>query len=285
MNFSSLRDIYLDWHLRILGHEDPSSAQDSPLFFPRHKARVVTCQQVLDKLNDLPDLSSLKALQASQQRVRLKPNDVVSRKLKLFCRCAGGPLIRAFEILANLRKTLELISPEVSKSKVFRMNQWLIEALLEVRKSHAIWEVSVGHEAFFKKHPRPRAVRFEYLWYTLQLVYIVAGLTFPWEFREYLQQMGSALDQHDWRENFILDSHVTYERSRAKTRSGLIAPVNQYPKKDLLYGQTVLRPFLVYNPSVYGHRLVPNERSLQLRNGALRCVALRCRSAHHPHLR
>lgn len=268
MNFSSLRDIYLDWHLRILGHEDPSSAQDSPLLFPRPKPRAVTCRQVLDKLNGLPDLRKLKVLQASQRRVRLKPNDVVGRKLKLFCRCAGGPLIQAFEILADLRNTLELISPEMSTSMPFRMHQWLVDALLEVRKSHAIWEVSVGHEAFFKKHPRPRAVRFEYLWYTLRLVYVVADLTFPWEFREYLQQMGSTLDQHDWKENFVLDSRVTYERSKKKTRPGLIAPVNQYPRRYLLFDQKVLRPFLVHNPSVYGHRLVPNERSLQMRSGA-----------------
>lgn len=270
MNFSSLRDIYLDWHLRILGHEDASSLQDSPLFSPRPNPQVVTCQQVLDKLNTLPDLGDLKALQARQRRVRLKPGDAVSRRLKMFCQCAGGPLIRAYEILAKLKDTLESMRPEpgATTNSVFGLYQCLVDALLEVRKSHAIWEVSVGHEAFFKKHSRPRDVRFEYLWYTLQLVYVVADLTFPCDFREYLQQMERTLGRHDWKEEFILDSHVTYERSKKKARLSVIAPVNQYPKRYLLYGQTVLRPVLIYNPSVYGHRLVPNERSLRLRSGA-----------------
>lgn len=270
MNFSSLRHIFLDWHLRILGHEDSSSAPDNSVFPPSPKPRPVTCQEVLDKLNSLPHLKKLKALHASQRRIKLKSDDVVNRNLKLFCRCAGAPLIRAYEILAGLRRMLELMSPEAARTKPFRMHKWLVDALLEVRKSHAIWEVSVGHEAFFKKHPRPRAVRFEYLWFTLQLVYVVADLTFPWEFREYLRQMGNHLGRPDWKDDFVLDSHATYERSKESTRPALIIPVNQYPIKALLYGQTVLRPFLVYNPSVYGHRLVPNKRSLQLRSGASR---------------
>lgn len=267
MNFSSLRHIYLDWHLYILGHEEPSCIQHGPLVAPpRPRPQVTTYRRVLERLCSLPDLESLKALQARQMRVR--PGDEVDRKLKLFCRCAGRPLIRAFGILAELQVKLEAKGAEELTRNTFCLHEWLVEALLEVRKSHAIWEVSVGDKAFSTQHPRPRGVRYEYLWYTVQLLYIIADLNFPGEFHEYLQEMESFLGRRDWRELLVLDSPLTYERSKKRARPEIIAPVGQYPKRYLLYSQTALKPHFVHNTSVYGHQMVANERSLRSRKGA-----------------
>lgn len=267
MNFSSFRNIYLDWHLRVLGHQDSSGGEDPFRYSPRPTVPQITCQHVLERLKNLPDLESLQALQAKQQRV--KPQCTADWTLKVFCECAGRPLIQAFEILTRLKEKLESPSQEQAADATFSQYQDLVGALLEVRKSHAIWEVSVGNEAFFKEHPGPRAVRYDYLWYTLQLVYVVADLTFPEDFREHLHHMGSWLRRCDWRERFILDSKVTYERSmqRARARPGILAPPGRYPIRYLLFGQKVLRPCLVHNTSKYGHRLVPNERCLRRMKG------------------
>lgn len=275
MNFTSLRNIYLDWHLRVLdqhlrglGHEDPSGGDDPFRYSPRPTLPTITCQHVLERLRTLPDLGSLQALQAEQQSV--KPQCAADWTLKVFCECAGRPLIQAFVILTGLKKQLESLDPERAATTTFSQYQDLVGTLLEVRKSHAIWEVSVGNEAFFKAHPGPRAVRYDYLWYTLQLVYVVADLTFPEDFREHLQHMASWLRRCDWRERFILDSKVTYERSMKRARPEILAPPDRYPTRYLLFGQNVLRPCLVRNPSIYGHRLVPNERCLQRMKGTWR---------------
>lgn len=282
MNFSSLRIIWLDWHLSILGHQDHDDDDDNNEdededqdqddnqddLSPRPKLPTVSCGQVLDHLKTLPELSSVEALHSRQMKIT--PKDGTARSLKLFCRCAGEPLVQALEILGRLRSHLESLHPNDPKSmttRPFLLYQYLIDALLEVRKSHTIWEVGVGHEIFFKKHPAARAVRCEYVWYVLQIVYTIAVLTFPEDYREHLTEMEKLLQRHDWNEQLIFDSTVTYERSMKGTRPGLIAPVNQYPKRFLLFDQKVLRPFLVYNPHVYGHRLVPNECSLEKRSG------------------
>lgn len=287
MNFTSLRDIWLDWHLSILGHQDhddedhnddhegsdtSSCGQDAPRIFPhfpRPKPPTVTCRQVLDRLKTLPESSSIEALQTRQMKIT--PKDGTARSLKLFCRCAGQPLISAFEVLARLRSHLESLDPQEPEklaTRPFLLYQYLVDALLEVRKSHTIWEVSVGHETFFKKHPTARAVRCEYILYVLKIVYVIALLTFPEDYREHLKEMEKLLKRHDWSEQLIFDSTVTYERSMKGARQGVIAPVNQYPKRFLMFDQKVLRPFLVHNPHVYGHRLVPNECCMEERSGA-----------------
>lgn len=265
MNFSSLRDIFLIWHLRILGYQDPHESP-IPLAFPQPSPRKVTCQDVQDRLKALPDLKQLKALQASQKKA--KATGVVATTLKAFCQCAGEPLIRAFEILETLRGELELLSPETSTSQPFSLYQAFKDALLEIRMVHAVWEVSVGNEAFFKRHAQSRAVRHEYLWFMLQLVYTVSDLTFPDEFHANLEGLERLLERQDWREQLILDSEVTYGLSKKKARPGIIAPPDQFPARFLPHGMTVLRPHVVHNPSLYGHRLVPNACSLRHRQGA-----------------
>jgi hypothetical protein len=218
----------------------------------------------LQRLQSLPDVRQLEALQARQQQHRPKAD--ADRTLKLFCRCAGPPLIRAFEILANLRWQLDALGPP-ARATTFSMHQHLVESLVEVRKCHAIWEVSIGNEAFLKKHTRPRSVRFEYLAYMLHLLYVIANLTFPHDLQEYLEEMRRLLVRSDWRDLLVLDSAVTYERSRRRLRPDVLAPLGQYPKRWLLHGQKNVCPFLLHNTSVYGHRLVANEYAMQRKTG------------------
>lgn len=279
MNFSLLRHVYLDWHLRVLGYEDPCSSDndsgcgnnnsgsnnsihspDVTLASPPPKPRVVTCQYALQRLHSLPDVRQLEALQARQQQHRAKVG--ADRTLKLFCHCAGPPLIRALEILANLRRQLDALGPS-ARATTFLMHQHLVDSLVEVRKCHAIWEVSIGDEAFFKKYTRPRSVRFEYLAYMLHLLYVIANLTFPDDLQEYLEEMRRVLARRDWRDLLVLDSAVTYERSRRRLRPDVLAPLGQYPRRWLLHGQTSVCPFFLHNTSVYGHRLVANEYAMR----------------------
>lgn len=274
MNFSLLRHVYLDWHLRILGYEDPCSAHndsgcgsnngihspDVTLASPPPKPRVISCQYALQTLQSLPDVRQLEALQVRQQQRR--PKAGVDRTLKLFCHCAGPPLIRALEILANLRQQLDALGP-AARATTFFMHQHLVDSLVEVRKCHAIWEVSIGDEAFFKKHTRPRSVRFEYLAFMLHLLYIIANLTFPDNLQEYLEEMRRVLVRRDWRDLLVLDSAVTYERSTRRLRPDVLAPLAQYPRRWLLHGQTSLCPLFLHNTSIYGHRLVANEYAMR----------------------
>ncbi|KAF3765091.1 hypothetical protein M406DRAFT_331401 [Cryphonectria parasitica EP155] len=260
MNFSLLRNLYLDWHLRVLGYEDPCLGNNAILPSPRPKPRVVSCQYVLQTLQRLPELRDVKALQARQEK--LQPRERADRTLKLFCRCAGPPLIRAYEILAKLKDRLEALEPRASET-TFLLHKELVESLVEVRKCHAMWEVSVGDEAFFKKHPWPRSVRFEYVRYMLQILHVIANLTFPEDLQDYLEEMEMVLARKDWRDHIVLDSEVTYQRSKKHLRPEVIAPVHQFPVEFLLHGQKMLSPFLIHNTSVYGHRLIANEYAAQ----------------------
>lgn len=271
MNFSSIRHIFLDWQLGILGYEDPHG---SPLVSPRPSPRRVTCREVRERLMALPDVKQLKEMHTSQQII--KATDAVDKTLKAFCRCAGEPLIRAFETVESVRKDLE--SAHSDQSHAFSLYQGFQNALLEVRTAHAVWEVSVGDEAFFKRHARARAVRFDYLWWMLRLVYILSDLTFPGEFHEtYLEGLETLLRRPDWRDQLVLDSEVTYELSKKRAIPGTIAPPDRFPKKYVLHGQTELRPFLVHSNSVHGHRLVPNACSLRQRQSKS-CAASAFRS-------
>lgn len=231
--------------------------------FPRPSPRSITRQQVQERLKSLPDVRQLKELQTSQQRI--ETTDAASTKLKAFCQCAGEPLIRAFEIIESLRKNMETASSD--KSGTFCSYQSFQDALIEIRQAHAVWEVSVGDEVFGKGQASPRAMRFEWLWYMLVVVYTLSDLTFPDEFHAtYLDEFKTLLGRQDWRDQLILDSDVTYELSRKRAIPGTIAPPERYPRRFLNHGQAELRPFLIHSTSVYGHRLLPNVRSLRQRS-------------------
>lgn len=251
MNFSTLRDIYLEESLRVLGHGDPDrQPQELPL---------ISNQYALDRLDKLPELGCITALQSRQERAR--PSNEVETTLKAVCCCAGRPLVEAFTVIAGLKKLTRAGSPDAT----FTNHQHLIKCLVQVRESLAYWEESIGAAAFDKKHARSRDVRHEYLRHTFQLVYVIADVSFPESLREYTEAMSEVLEEGDLQQHFVLDSEVTYARSKERTRAGLISPHHQCPKRFVPHGLQKLTPHFYYNPDLYGHLQVANEACIKQR--------------------
>ncbi|KAG6367505.1 hypothetical protein INS49_001695 [Diaporthe citri] len=191
MNFSTLRDIYLEESLRVLGHGNPDP----------------------------------------------------------------------FTVIAGLKK----LARSGSADAAFTHYQHRIKCLVQVRESLAFWEESIGAEAFDKKHARSRDVRHEYLKHTFRLVYVIADLSFPESLREYTEEMSEVLKQGDLQQHFILDSEVTYARSKERTRAGLTSPHHQCPRRFVPHGLRKLTPHFYYNPDLYGHLQVANEACIKQR--------------------
>ncbi|KAI3392769.1 hypothetical protein diail_5205 [Diaporthe ilicicola] len=251
MNFSTLRDIYLEESLRVLGYGEPAHQPENIPFIPNRHA--------LDRLDSLPDVERIKALQAKQERVR--PTDEAEATLKAFCRCAGRHLVDAFTVVAGLKR----LAKSGSADAAFAHYQRRIKCLLQVRESLAYWEESIGAEAFDKKHARSRDVRHEYLKHTIQLVYVIADISFPESLREYIEEMSEILKQGNLQQQFVLDSEVTYARSKERTRAGLTSPHHQCPKRFVPHGLQKLTPYFYYNPDLYGHLQVVNEACIKQR--------------------
>lgn len=255
MNFSTLRDIYLEESLRVLGHGDPDcQPKDLPFISNRY---------ALDRLNNLPEVGRIKALQAKQERVR--PTNEVDATLKAFCCCAGRHLVEAFTVIAGLKR----LARSGSADAAFTHYQHRIKCLVQVRESLAYWEESIGAEAFDKKHARSREVRHEYLGHIFLLVYVIADVSFPESLREYTEEMSEVLKQGNLQQQFVLDSEVTYARSKERTRAGLISPHHQCPTRFVPHGLRKLTPYFYYNPDLYGHLQVANEACIKQRKGAL----------------
>ncbi|KAL1876253.1 hypothetical protein Daus18300_002881 [Diaporthe australafricana] len=251
MNFSTLRDIYLEESLRVLGHGAPDRQPENiPLVPNRH---------ALDRLASLPEVERIKALQAKQERVR--PTNEADATLKAFCRCAGRHLVEAFTVVAGLKR----LAKSGSADAAFTHYQRRINCLLQVRESLAYWEESIGAEAFDKEHSRSRDVRHEYLRHTFLLVYVLADVSFPDSLREYIEEMSEVLKQGNLQQQFILDSEVTYARSKERTRAGLTSPHHQCPKRFMPHGLRKLTPYFYYNPDLYGHLQVANEACIKER--------------------
>lgn len=254
MNFSTLRDIYLEESLRVLGHGDPLYQPEKIPFIPNRKA--------LDRLDSLPEVGRIKSLQAKQERVR--PTNEADTTLKAFCRCAGRHLVEAFTVVAGLKR----LARSGNADAAFTHYQHRINCLLQVRESLAYWEESIGAEAFDKKHARSRDVRHEYLRHTFQLVYVIADISFPESLREYTEEMSELWKRGDLQQQFILDSEITYARSKERTRPGLTSPHHQFPKRFMSHGLRTLTPYFYYNPDLYGHLQVANEACIKQRKGA-----------------
>ncbi|POS75583.1 hypothetical protein DHEL01_v206022 [Diaporthe helianthi] len=254
MNFSTLRDIYLEESLRILGYGDPDRHPgDLPL---------ISNQYALDLFNKLPEVGCITALQSRQERART--SNEAETTLKAVCCCAGRPLVEAFMVIAGLKR---LITRAGRPDATFTNHQYLIKCLVQVRESLAYWEESIGAAAFDSKHARSRDVRYEYLGHTFQLVYVIADVSFPESLREYTEAMSDILKEGDLQQQFVLDSEVTYARSKERTRAGLISPHHQFPKQFVPHGlQTLTPPHFYYNPDLYGHLQVANEACIKQRN-------------------
>lgn len=255
MNFSTLRDIYLEESLRVLGHGDPDhQPKDLPF---------ISNRDALDRLDILPELGRIKALQDRQERVR--PSNEVETTLKAICCCAGRPLVEAFAVIAALKRLVRAGSADAT----FTQYQHLIKCLVQVRESLAYWEESIGAASFDKKYTRSRDVRHEYLRHTFLLVYVIADVSFPESLREYTEAMSEVLKQGDLQQQFVLDSEVTYARSKERTRAGLISPHHQCPKRFVPHGLRKMTPYFYYNPDLYGHLQVVNEACAKQRKGVL----------------
>lgn len=255
MNFSTLRDVYLEESLRVLGNGDPGREPgDLPSISNRY---------ALDRLDDLPEVGRIKALQAKQERFR--PTNEVDATLKAFCCCAGRHLVEAFTVIASVKR----LARSASADAAFTHYQHRIKCLVQVRESLAYWEESIGAEAFDKKHARSRDVRHEYLRHTFLLVYVIADISFPESLREYTEEMSKVLKRGDLQQQFVLDSEVTYARSKERTRAGLTTPHHQCPKRFVPHGLRKLTPYFYYNPDLYGHLQVANEACIKQRKGAL----------------
>lgn len=263
MNFSSIRNIYLDFSLRVLGHREPFDDLCVSLS-PRDKLPCVTNKDVSKRLEVLPDLEELHSLQTRQMQVR--PQTYVNQKLKLFCRCAGRHQIRALGILKQLAYGLASLDHE-GLAQPFVSYEHLIQAAIATKDAHAAWELSIDERAFFKKNPHPRAVRHEYLSYLLRVVHFISTMAFPEDYQDsYVRLLGDFLARDDWKRQLIMDSEETYELSKKRTRQakpGVIAPPQRYPVRFKLHGQTRLSPYLVYSTGLYGQQLVPNARCVR----------------------
>lgn len=260
MNFSSVRYIYLNTSLRVLGYHEPSDDFGATLS-PQDRPPAATNGQVLEWLKALPSQEGLVNLKARQERTRGRSR--VDETLWLFCCHAGDLQIGALGTLNQLARGLASLDDE-QLTRPFVHYGYLVEAAKAMREAHATWEFSIDDEAFFKKHAHPRTVRQEYLSYLLRVVHVLSALTFPDEYQDsYVADLGEWLGRDDWGQQLILDSEETYELSRKKARrgqAGVLAAPDRYPARFMLLGQTVLRPFLMHNPGGYGQRLVPNAR-------------------------
>lgn len=256
----------MEWPLQILGYADPD---DNHPVVSSTRPSQRSISYVRERLKTLPEVHrQLEDLQASQQKIRA--TESVDKALQAFCRCAGDALLRAFERVESVRNGLESTRLETYASNAFSSYEGFRDALLEIREAHAVWEVSMGDEAFPKRQSRPRAVRFEYLWFMLKLVYTLSEVIFPEEYHAtYLEGLETLLGRQDWKDQLMLDSEATYEQSKKRAIPGIIAPPERYPRRYLNHGQTELRPRLLHNQSAYGHRLVPNVRSLRQSEGTL----------------
>lgn len=263
MNFSSIKDNFLDWTLRVLGHHASFEDFAAPLT-PRDKPPIVSNWYVLERLKALPRLEDLQNLQAKQMGIKAQTD--ADKRLKVFCRCAGDYQIQALDILNHLAYSLASLDRE-RLAQPFVSYGYLIQATLATRLAHCAWELSIDEEAFFKAHPVPRAVRHEYLSYLLRVVLLISALTFPEDYQDsYVLSLWEFLARDDWKQQLVLDSEETYELSKKRARRarpGVIAPPQQYPARFMLQGQTSLIPCLMYNPGVYGHLLVPNAHCIR----------------------
>lgn len=256
MNFSTLRDVFIEEALRNLGHGAPYLQQ-------RFHLPVATNEDVLHRLNTLEDLiSRIKDLQHIQENFRAV--DHVDRQLKVFCRSAGRRLVRACGMIEYLRCLLSSRSPGAA----FLHHQSLVACLLQVKESLAFWEESIGAEEFYKRHARPREVRYQYLEHTLRLVFVIADLTFPEGLRAYIVELEDVLGRPHLRGQFQFDSPATYARTKGRARVGVTAPHDRCPKRFIPYGMKKLRPFWYRNPSLYGHLQVANEHCVRQLRGA-----------------
>lgn len=269
MNFSSVRNIYVDLSLRVLGYYEPSDNCVATLA-PRDKLPTVSNWHVSQWLRALPSLEDLHNLQASQMKIRTRT--LVDKKLRRYCYCAGNLQIEALSILVALASTLASLAHE-HLAQPFACYEDLKRAAIAIRRAHGTWEASIDEEAFFKKeNQRSRTVRFQYLSYLLRIVHIISALTFPVDYQDpYVDILDELLTRNDWQKQLIFDSEATYELSKQRARRarpGVIAPPHRFPAGFKLHGQTVLRPYLVYQDGGYGQQLVPNARCIRGRRRA-----------------
>jgi hypothetical protein len=245
MNFSTLREIYVEQALKFLGHEIPD-CQHSGLL-------AVSNEHVLGRLETVPDLIlRVRHLQTEQESFR--PTNHVQEELKVFCQSAGRWLVGACTKLEGLRGLLSSGSPDAA----FQHHQVLIECLVHIKESLAYWEESINAKEFYGRHARSNEVRFQYLELTLRLVFIIVDLAFPEGLRAYVEELEGVLGWPELRKQFQFDNADTYARSKKWVIVGLTAPSNRIPKRFIPYGMKKLRPFWHRNPSVYGHLQVAN---------------------------
>ncbi|ROV96741.1 hypothetical protein VSDG_05606 [Cytospora chrysosperma] len=245
MNFSTLREVYVEQALKFLGHEIPD-CQHSGLL-------AVSNEHVLGRLETVPDLIlRVRHLQTEQESFR--PTNHVQEELKVFCQSAGRWLVGACTKLELLRGLLSSGSPDAA----FQHHQVLIECLVHIKESLAYWEESINAKEFYGRHARSNEVRFQYLELTLRLVFIIVDLAFPEGLRAYVEELEGVLGWPELRKQFQFDNADTYARSKKWVIVGLTAPSNRIPKRFIPYGMKKLRPFWHRNPSVYGHLQVAN---------------------------